>query len=43
MRGELSISERLYAALLTLYPRQFRAAYGQQMRMALPGCLPSCK
>jgi hypothetical protein len=33
MRGELQISERLYGALLYLYPKQFRAAYGQQMRL----------
>jgi hypothetical protein len=33
MRGELLISERLYAALLILYPRRFRAAYGKQMRL----------
>jgi hypothetical protein len=33
MRGERLVSERLYAALLILYPRRFRAAYGQQMRL----------
>jgi len=33
MRGELLLSERLYRALLYLYPKQFRAAYGQQMRL----------
>jgi len=33
MRGELLVSERLYGALLYLYPKQFRAAYGQQMRL----------
>lgn len=33
MRGELLVSERLYAALLYLYPEKFRAAYGQQMRL----------
>lgn len=32
MRGELWVSDRFYAALLYLYPRQFRAAYGEQMR-----------
>ena len=32
MRSELLLSERLYWALLYLYPKQFRAAYGQQMR-----------
>ena len=34
MRGELLISERLYGVLLYLYPKTFRTAYGQQMRMA---------
>lgn len=33
MRGKFLISERLYGALLYLYPKQFRAAYGQQMRL----------
>lgn len=33
MRRELLISERLYAVLLSLYPKEFRAAYGQQMRL----------
>jgi hypothetical protein len=33
MPGRLLFSERLYAALLHLYPKQFRAAYGQQMRL----------
>ena len=33
MRGELPVSERLYAALLHLYPKQFRVTYGQQMRL----------
>lgn len=33
MRGELLFSERLYGALLYLYPKQFRASYGQQMRL----------
>jgi hypothetical protein len=33
MRGELLVSEWLYKALLCLYPKQFRAAYGQQMRL----------
>jgi hypothetical protein len=33
MRGELLVSERLYRALLYLYPKQFRAAYGQHMRL----------
>jgi hypothetical protein len=33
MRGELLLSERLYGALLYLYPKKFRAAYGQQMRL----------
>jgi hypothetical protein len=32
MRGELLVSEWLYGALLYLYPKQFRVAYGQQMR-----------
>jgi hypothetical protein len=31
MRGELLVSELLYGALLNLYPKKFRAAYGQQM------------
>ena len=34
MRGELPVSERLYGALLFLYPKQFRAAYAQQMRLS---------
>jgi len=33
MRGELLVSERLYGALLYLYPKQFRATYSQQMRL----------
>ena len=33
MPGELLISERFYGALLYLYPKKFRAAYGQQMRL----------
>jgi len=33
MRGELLVSERLYGRLLHLYPKEFRAAYGQQMRL----------
>jgi hypothetical protein len=33
MRGKFFISERLYRVLLYLYPKEFRAAYGQQMRM----------
>ena len=33
MRGELLVSERLYGALLHLYPKEFRVAYGQQMRL----------
>jgi hypothetical protein len=33
MRGELLVSERLYGALLYLYPKKFRAVYGQQMRL----------
>jgi hypothetical protein len=33
MRGKLLVSEHLYAALLHLYPKTFRAAYGQQMRL----------
>jgi hypothetical protein len=33
MRGELLISERLYRALLYLYPKKFRAVYSQQMRL----------
>lgn len=32
MRAVLWLSEWLYSALLYLYPRRFRAAYGQQMR-----------
>jgi hypothetical protein len=33
MRVELLVSERLYRALLCLYPKKIRAAYGQQMRL----------
>jgi hypothetical protein len=33
MCGELWVSERLYRALLYLYPKEFRAAYGRQMRL----------
>jgi len=33
MRGKLLLSERLYVALLYLYPKKFRAAYGEQMRL----------
>jgi hypothetical protein len=33
MRGKFLISERLYRALLYLYPKKFRATYGQQMRL----------
>jgi hypothetical protein len=33
MWGELLVSEWLYAALLYLYPKNFRATYGQQMRL----------
>ena len=33
MRGGLLVSERLYGALLHLYPKQFRAAYSEQMRL----------
>ena len=33
MQGKHPMSERLYAALLILYPKKFRAAYGQQMRL----------
>jgi hypothetical protein len=33
MRGELLVTERLYGALLHLYPKEFRAAYGRQMRL----------
>jgi hypothetical protein len=33
MRGELLVSERLYGVLLYLYPKKFRAVYGQQMRL----------
>ncbi len=33
MRCELMVSERLYAALLILYPKEFRSAYAQQMRL----------
>jgi hypothetical protein len=31
MRGELLVSERLYGALLYLYPKEFRTVYGKQM------------
>lgn len=34
MRSESLVSERLYGALLFLYPKEFRDAYGQQMRLA---------
>ena len=33
MRSKLLFSERLYTALLYFYPKEFRAAYGQQMRL----------
>jgi hypothetical protein len=33
MHGKHRMSEQLYAALLYLYPEEFRAAYGQQMRL----------
>jgi hypothetical protein len=33
MRGKLLVSEWLYQALLYLYPKTFRAAYGQHMRL----------
>jgi hypothetical protein len=33
MRGVLLVSERLYGALLYLYPQKFRAAYSQQLRL----------
>lgn len=33
MRGALPISERLYAALLHLYPKAFRSVYGRPMRL----------
>src|SRR5574341_2322889 len=33
MRGKHRMSERLYEALLHLYPKEFRAAYGQPMRL----------
>jgi hypothetical protein len=33
MRGELLVSERFYAVLLYLYPKEFRAAYSQPMRL----------
>ena len=33
MQGKLLVSERLYGLLLHLYPKEFRAAYGQQMRL----------
>lgn len=33
MRGKLLVSERLYGALLHLYPKEFRAAYGRQMHL----------
>ncbi len=34
MRRRLLLSERLYEALLYLYPKEFRAAFGRQMRLA---------
>ncbi len=33
MRGEFPVAERLYGVLLSLYPKEFRAAYGQAMRL----------
>jgi hypothetical protein len=33
MRDQFLVSERLYGALLYLYPKKFRALYGQQMRL----------
>lgn len=33
MRSKLLVSERFYEALLHLYPKEFRATYGQQMRL----------
>lgn len=33
MRGELLIAEWLYATLLYLYPKNFRTAYAQEMRL----------
>ena len=33
MSGKLRVSERLYGALLYLYPKEFRAAYDWQMRL----------
>lgn len=33
MRDKFLVSDRLYAALLYLYPKAFRAHYGQQMRL----------
>jgi len=33
MRVELRVSEWVYRALLCLYPKEFRAAYGHQMRL----------
>ena len=33
MQRKHRISEQLYGALLHLYPKEFRAAYGQQMRL----------
>ena len=34
MQGKHWMFGTAYAALLILYPRQFRAAFGQQMRLA---------
>jgi hypothetical protein len=33
MHGKYWMSEQLYAALLILYPKEFRAAYSRQMRL----------
>jgi hypothetical protein len=33
MQGKYRMSERLYGVLLHLYPKEFRAAYGPQMRL----------
>jgi len=33
MQGKRRMSEQLYGALLYLYPKKFRAAYGRQMRL----------
>jgi hypothetical protein len=39
MQGKHTISERLFGALLSLYPTEFRTAYEQQMRLTFRGGL----